>query len=198
MVWLEPGCHEKVWAEVYEVPSTENGTTSRISLDSYLNWILCEGSILCNRPVHCDRRWIVRARVRTGAGAGPAGKTVTHLGIVGRCCTNRDSRSAVSPPTARTNRAARSVRHRQKILCPECRRVRGVGGRRNRVRDSSATAPICPDVPNACATALRGSCGNGVTRTGRPGKGLCRTVTSAVNSERETCESCLDSHLDHR
>ena len=88
--------------------------------------------------------------------------------------------------------------HRQEILRLECRGIGLVSGRRNSVRDSSAITPLCPHVLNACPTALRGSCGNGVTRTGRPGKGLCRTITSAVNSERETCGSCLDSHLDHR
>jgi hypothetical protein len=58
--------------------------------------------------------------------------------------------------------------------------------------------PLCPQVLNACPATLRGSCGNSVTRTGRPGKALCRTETSAVYSERETCGICLDSHLNHR
>ena len=196
MVWLEPGCHEKVCVEVYEVPSTENVRPSRIRLHSYLNVILSEGSILRNRPVHCDRRRIVRARVRTGAGAGPPAKTITHLGVIGRCCTNRYSRSGVSPPTSRRHCATGPVSHRQEILRLECRGVGLVSGRRNGVRDSSAITPLCPRVLNACPTALRGGCGYGVTRAGRPGKGLCRTVTSAVNSERETCGSCLDSHLD--
>src|SRR5205814_9047990 len=110
-------------------------TTSQISLDSYLNWILCEGSILYNGPVHCDRRWIVRARVRTGAGAGPTAKIVTHLGIIGRCCTNRDSRSDVYPPTSRTHGATGPVGRRQEILRLECRGVGLVSGRRNSVRD---------------------------------------------------------------
>ena len=63
--------------------------------------------------------------------------------------------------------------HRQVILFLECRRVGLVGGGRNGVRDRAIVAPSGPYVPNACATALRRSGGNGVTRTGRPGKCLC-------------------------
>jgi len=53
--------------------------------------------------------------------------------------------------------------HREKILSVEIRCVSRVGGRRDSVRDSSATAPIHPCVSNACGTVLRRCCGNGVT-----------------------------------
>ena len=121
-------------------------TTSRISLDSYLNGILSKGRVLRNRSVHCDRSWIVRSRVRTRAAAGPTGKTITHLIIVGWCCTNRNGRSGVSPPTAGQHRAARSVSHRQIILRPECRGVGPVCGRRNSVRYGAVVAPLGPYV----------------------------------------------------
>jgi len=65
------------------------------------------------------------------------------------------------------------MRHRQVILCVEIRRVGLVGGGSNSVRDSSATGPVCPYVANACAAVLRGNGRNGMTRAGRPGKGLC-------------------------
>ena len=78
---------------------------------------------------------------------------------------------------------------------PECGCVSRVRGRSDSVRDSSATAPICPYVTNACATALRRSCGYGVTRTGRPGECLCGTVSSSVHNERETGRSCLNGDL---
>jgi hypothetical protein len=174
------------------------GTTGWTGLDGYLNGILCEDSILCNGPVHGDRRWIVRARVRPGAAAGPPAKTVTHLGVIGRRGTNRDSRSGVFPPISRLHCATGPVGHRQEILRLECCGVGLVRSRRNGVRDGSTIAPLCPHVPNACPAALRGSCGYGMTRPGRPGKVLCRAVASAINSERETWQSCLDSHLDRR
>ena len=53
--------------------------------------------------------------------------------------------------------------HSQVILRRECRRVSRVSGRRNSVRDRAVVAPLGPYVLNACATALRRSCGNGVT-----------------------------------
>ena len=88
--------------------------------------------------------------------------------------------------------------HRQIILRPEGRRVGLVRGGRDRVRDGAIVAPPGPHVLNARAAALRGSRGNGVTRAGVPGKRLGRTVSCAVNGERETCRSCLNSHLDCR
>ena len=88
--------------------------------------------------------------------------------------------------------------HRQVKLFPECRCVGLVGGRRNSVRYRTAVAPPGPYVTNARATALRRSCGNGVTGTGHPGKRLCRTVSGTVNAERATYGACLDSHLDGR
>ena len=88
--------------------------------------------------------------------------------------------------------------HRQVILRPERCGVGLVGGRRDSVRDGAIVAPPGPHVSNARATVLRRSRGNGVARTARPGKRLCRTVSSAVNGERETRGSCLDSHLNCR
>ena len=88
--------------------------------------------------------------------------------------------------------------HSQVKLFPKCRCVGLVGGRRNSVRYRTAVAPPGPYVTNARATALRRSCGNGVTGTGHPGKRLCRTVSGTVNAERATCGICLDSHLDGR
>ena len=180
------------------IGSTVNGegTPSQIRLHSYLNGILSERSVLGNRSVHCDRSWIVRARVRTGAAASPAGKTVTHLIIVGWSCTNRDSCPAVCPPTRRTNGASGAVGHRQVILRRECRCVGLVSRRRNSVRDPTVVTPSAPQELNASGSALRGNCRNGVARTARPRKRLCRTVTSAVNREREAGWSCLNSHLD--
>ena len=52
--------------------------------------------------------------------------------------------------------------HRQEILRPERRCVSPVSSGSNRVGNSPATAPTHPDVPNPCATALRGSRGNRV------------------------------------
>ena len=88
--------------------------------------------------------------------------------------------------------------HRQAILCPEIRRVGLVCSRRNRVRDSSTTCPIHPDVSNVWGTVLRRSCGNNVSGTGRPGKRLCRSVSGAINAEGEPCGICLHSHLNSR
>ena len=76
--------------------------------------------------------------------------------------TDRDSYSAVFPSTSWTYVPASSVGHRQVILRPEIRRVGLVRGGRDRVRDSSATAPAQPDVSNTCATALGRSRGNSV------------------------------------
>ena len=118
-----------------------------------------ESSVLSDGATHCDRGRIVRPGVRTGASASPIAKTVA----VSRCGTNRDSRSTVSPAAAGTHCATGPVGHRQEILCLECRRVGLVGGRRNGVRDRAIVAPSGPYVPNACATALRRSRGNGVT-----------------------------------
>jgi hypothetical protein len=73
--------------------------------------------------------------------------------------------------------------HGQIVLRPECRGVGLVRGWSDGVRDGSATAPATPDVPHPCATAPRGSCGNLVTRTGRPGKRLRRSIWSAINRE---------------
>ena len=53
--------------------------------------------------------------------------------------------------------------HGQVILRGERRRVSRVSGRRNSVRDRTMIAPLGPYVLNACATALRRSCGYGVT-----------------------------------
>src|SRR5439155_8817943 len=141
---------------------------------------------------------IGRARVRTDAAASPAAETVTYLSIIGWCCSNRDNCSTVFPPAGGTDRATRSGGHRQVILRRECRCVSLIRGRRNSVRDRSVVAPPRPYVPHARGTVLRRRCSNGVTRTGRPGKRLCRNVTSAVNSERETGGRCLNRHLNGR
>src|SRR5205807_3207163 len=145
---------------------------SRIRLDSYLNGILSEGSVLRDRSVHCDRSWVVRARVRTGAAASPTGEIVTHLSVVGWCCSNRDSRSTVFPPTRGTHYAAGSGGHRQVILRRECRCVGLVSRRHNSVRDPTIVTPSAPHELNACATTLRRGRGNGVIRTARPRKRL--------------------------
>ena len=170
-------------------------TASRICLHRHLNRILGKGSRLRNRPIHCDGSRIVSPRVRPKASASPAGETVTYLSIVGWCCTNRHSRSAVPPPTRRTYGPTDSGRHRQVVLRAKCRCVGLVSSRCSGMRDSTAVTPPSPNVTNACATALRGCRGNSVTRTGCPGKCLCRTVSSAVNGKRETCRSCLNRHL---
>ena len=68
---------------------------------------------------------------------------------------DRNSRSAVSPPTRGTHAATGPADHRQIILLPEISRVSRVGSRRNSVRDRAAIAPSIPDVTNARATALR-------------------------------------------
>src|SRR4029450_10628526 len=90
--------------------------------------------------------------------------------------TNRNGRGTVSPAAAGTYRATGSVGHSQVILRIEIRCVSLVSGGSNSVRGSSATAPTCPYVPNACATALRGGRGNRVARTRLPGKGLGRSI----------------------
>ena len=76
---------------------------------------------------------------------------------------DRDSYSAVFPPTSWTHCATGTVGHRQVILRPECGCVGLVRGGSNCVRDRSATAPTRPDVLNTCATALGRSRGNSVT-----------------------------------
>ena len=88
--------------------------------------------------------------------------------------------------------------HCQVILGLERRCVRFVRSRRNSMRNRAAIAPIHPHLSNACATILRRSCPNGVSRTGRPGKPLYGTMRSAINSERETCGICSDSHLNRK
>ncbi len=75
---------------------------------------------------------------------------------------DRNCCSARFPARGGTHRPTRVVVHRQKILGVEIRRVSVVCSRRDSVRDSSATAPICPCVLNARAAALRRSCSNGV------------------------------------
>ena len=67
----------------------------------------------------------------------PVGEMVT----ASRHGIDRDSYSAVSPSTSWTHCATCSVSHRQKILRVEIRCVYLVSGRRNSVRDSSATSP---------------------------------------------------------
>ena len=91
------------------------------------------------------------ARVRTGAAASPTAEAVT----ASRRGTDRDSCSAVFPSTSGTHCATSSMSHRQEILRVEIRCVSLVGGRRDSVRDSSATSPTSPHVTNACGTVLR-------------------------------------------
>jgi len=141
--------------------------------------IMSESGRLGNRPAHGDGSWIVRPRIGARSGAGPIGETVAS----GSGSTNRDNRSIISPPTSRTHRATGPLGHCEIVLCRECRCEGLVGDRSNGVRDCSATAPACPYVPNACATALRRSCSNGVTRTRLPGKRLRRSVRSTINRE---------------
>ena len=71
---------------------------------------------------------------------------------------DRDSYSAVFPPTSGTDGATGPVTHRQIILRPEGRRVGLVSGGRDRVRDGAIVAPPGPHVLNARAAALRRSC----------------------------------------
>ena len=61
---------------------------------------------------------------------------------VGWRCRDRDGRPLFFHPLAGTHRATGSVSHRQVILRLESRCVSLVGGRRNSVRDSSATSPL--------------------------------------------------------
>jgi hypothetical protein len=82
---------------------------------------------------------------------------------------NRHNRSTIFPSAGGTLGAAGSVGHRQVILCPESRCVGRVGGWGDSVRDRAVIAPPGPWVLNACATALRRSCGNRVTRATHPG-----------------------------
>jgi len=124
---------------------------------------------LGNGSAHCNGSWIVRTRIRACPSACPTVETVT----ASRRGTDRDSHSTVFPSTGGTYGATGPMGHREIVLCRECRRIGLVGGRSNRVRDSSATAPVCPDVPHAGRTVLRGSCGYGVTRAGHPRKRLC-------------------------
>jgi hypothetical protein len=98
---------------------------------------MSESRGLRNRPVHCDRSWIVCAGVRTGAAACPIAEMVigTGHGI------DRDSYSAVFPSTSWTHCATSSVGHRQVILRPEGGRVSLVSGGRDCVRDRAIVAP---------------------------------------------------------
>ena len=109
--------------------------------------------------------------------------------------TNRNRCSAGLPATGRTHRPACVVAHRQVILRRECRRVSIVSGGSNSVRDATVVAPSAPYVPNACATVLRGSCGNCVARTRLPRKGLSRGIRSVINRECETSQICLNRYL---
>jgi hypothetical protein len=118
-----------------------------------------KSSCLRDGAAHCDRGRIVRPRVRTGAAASPIAKTET----VSRPGTDRDSRSAVFPSTSGAHPATGPRGHGQVVLRLECRRVGRVGGWRNSVRDRAVVAPLAPYVLNACATALRRCCDNGVT-----------------------------------
>src|SRR5947208_16299518 len=102
---------------------------------------------------------MIRPGVRTAATASP----IAEAEAVNRRDTNRNDRPAVFPCTPGTHRATSSVGHRQEILRLKCRRVGGVGRRRNTVRDRAVVAPIAPDVLDVCATALWRCCGNGVT-----------------------------------
>src|SRR4029453_1392878 len=129
--------------------------TNRIRLYRYLNGILNKGSVFGNRPVHGDRSRIVRARVRTIAGAGPLVEPVTHVRIVGWRGADGDTHPGVLPTTSGTHRATGPVGHRQVILRPECRCVDLVSSRRNRVRDRSVVTPPGPQVLDTCAPALR-------------------------------------------
>ena len=112
--------------------------------------IMSESGRLGNRPAHGDGSWIVRPRIGARSGAGPIGETVAS----GSGSTNRDNRSIISPPTSRTHRATGPLGHCEIVLCRECRCEGLVGGRSNRVRDSSATAPACPNILRAGTTAL--------------------------------------------
>ena len=78
------------------------------------------------------------------------------------------------------------VAHRQIILRRERRCVGRVSRRRDSMREPTAVTPSAPHEPNPSGSVLRGNCRNGVARTARPRKRLCRTVSSAVNRKRET------------
>ena len=70
--------------------------------------------------------------------------------------------TTVSPDAGGIHSPTGYMAHGQEVLRIEIRCVCPVSRGRNSVRNSSPTAPICPDVSNACATALRRSCGNDV------------------------------------
>jgi hypothetical protein len=81
---------------------------------------------------------------------------------VSRPGSNRDSRSTISPATSGSHAAAGHRGHGQVILRLEFRRVGGVRGRRNSVRDRSLIAPLLPNVLYTGITALRRRRGDGV------------------------------------
>ena len=153
--------------------------------------VRCESRGLRNRSVHCNRSRIVRTRVRTAASASPAGETIP---VSGRG-TDRDTSSAFSPSTGGLDRATGSLCRCQVILRAECRGVVRCSSGRDSVRNRAIVIPPLPCVLNSGATALRRSCSNSVTRTGRPRKDMCRSINSAVNDKRATNWIRLNPHL---
>jgi hypothetical protein len=153
---------------------------------------MSESSCLRDGSTHCNQARIVCTGVRTGSDATPIAEAVAGSWH----CTNRDSRSSVFPSTNGSHPTTGAVAHCEVIFGAKIRGVTGVSSGSNSVRDRSAIAPIHPHVLNACATVLRRSGGDGVSRTGGPGKRVCGTIRGAINSEGETCGIRLDSHLD--
>ena len=119
---------------------------------------MAESRHLGDGSTHCDRSWIIRTRVRTGAAASPISEIVTGS----RRGSDRQSRSARSPAAGGTHAATDPMVHREEILGVEIRCVSRVCGWSNGVRDSSAITPPSPHVPNACVAVLRRSCSDGV------------------------------------
>src|SRR3954453_12957402 len=113
--------------------------------------VMSKSSCLRDGAAHCDWSWIGGARIRACSTSSPVCKTVT----ASRVALDRDGCSTILPSTSWSYRATYSVSHSQVVLRREVFRVSGVCGRRDIVRDPSATAPVSPDILNTRPSALR-------------------------------------------
>ena len=112
---------------------------------------MSEASRLAYWSTHRDIYGIGRTRKRASSGAAPTGEAVAGAWF----SRNRKNCTAVFPSARWRYRATSSGGHRQVILGREYRCVSLIRGRRNRVRDRPAIAPITPRVLNTISTALR-------------------------------------------
>ena len=101
---------------------------------------MCESRSLRNRPVHCNRSWIVCAGVRTAASPSPVDEVITRS----RRGRDGDTSPAISPSTGRTHPATSPVAHSQVILGAEYGCVGRIGSRRDSMRDRAIVAPPGP------------------------------------------------------